>query len=48
MDKTRLEVLVNEFTECSEFCWREGIDQTKRQRCSFLEVDLEVIRPLRR
>ena len=47
MDETGLEVLIDEFVECSKFCWREGIDWTKRWRCSFLKVDLEVIRLLR-
>ena len=47
MDETGLEMLIDEFVECSKFCWREGIDQTKMQRCSFLEVDLKVIRPVR-
>ena len=48
MDETGLEVLIDEFMECSEFCWREGIDWTKRWRCFLLKVDLEVIRPMRR
>ena len=48
MDETGLEMLIGEFTECGKFCWREGIDWTKRQRCSLFEVDLKVIRPMRR
>ena len=44
MNESNFEVLVNELMESGKFCWGEGVDWTQGQRCSFLEVDLEVVR----
>ena len=44
MNESSFEVLVNELVESGKFCWGEGVDQTQGWKCSFLEVDLEVVR----
>ena len=47
-DETRCYVLIEERPEGLLFEGGKGVDRTRRNTLSFLEFDLEVVRPVRR